>query len=588
MANRRPTKPQINKPNRNRRDRSDRGDKDNDSFKRSENGRNCDISTYGLRDGSSGKNDPSFWNKMTGIYRPATSIPINAQLGVNPLLSGFNSSEVESPLASIPGIMVMHFTPVVGQCTTSTDPLNALLTSSYAWYRSNYRAASRYEPADIGIYYVGISSAAMMWAEFTRIIGLVRLSKMRNLYYPQQLVRALGYDYENLAKNLSDLEELINTFASQLRRWPIPSELAVTKRWAQLSSNVYKDADSETAQTYVWQTNGFYTYNEGSETIAGKLEWNAFSTDTVPWSQNTVASQATLTIDNIAEIIQQMMTPFFGSSSMAQIASDTSSALGVGALFTIPDIAPNFTIEPKYELEEQAQIENALFIGAVSPSDITQTVPNPSANQASYLTQTVTPHVVFPIGSDLTARPLVLTHNKIVNFHNPHEISSDDIMVNTRFMPTGRIYSDSDGEHITLDAYGTEIATTFKVVVMCDTNRDGNPHGVQKVGLSSWVYDQSAPASETIATLYHSLVLSQLISAFDWHPIVYKYARGMVSAPYTDYFTGGNTDADAYCMVGVEGDIDQYAQISNTELKSLHTAAVMSAFFVDKVTYYTP
>lgn len=288
----------------------------------------ADLGAFGMRDGSSGKNDPRFWNKFTSIAENAARIPFNTKLGVPITLqpkvtsnSAFNLAANNSNNIAAPGICVMRFAPVVGKCDSSLSPLNTLLTSSYAWYRTNYRAASKYEPADIGIYYVAIASATMLWAEFVRICGLVRAAKARNLYSAQLLVRSLGYNFSDLARNLADLESDLNVFASQIRRWAIPKDLSVVARWVQLSSNVYADSQTETAQLYVWQTEGYYAYEEGTDAAypAGKLVWHSFaplrsSSATTPIGVGTplpvtLSDDSLIDYDYISSLLNSILQP---------------------------------------------------------------------------------------------------------------------------------------------------------------------------------------------------------------------------------------------------------------------------------------
>lgn len=545
-----------------------------------------DLSARGLRDGSSGKNDIRFWNKFPGLFDPATRIQRRTQVGADFELGSGSSVVSNSATPVVPGIMILRFAPTIGVCKQSSDPVNQLLTSSYAWYRNHYRAASRYEPVDIGLYNIGIASAASVWCEFSRVIGLVKAAKQDNLYFARDIVNALGYDFENLNANLADAQQMINTLASELRRWSLPADLAVVSRWAQLSSNVYKDSDSPTAQIYVWQMDGYYQYVEGNVSATpptvGYLKYVKFNQRLAATPQ-LVAGTAKMTLDDMAEIANTLMLPFFGSSALAQIAADTAQALDYAGLMKYPDLAADFVIEPKYEPEEQAQIENSLFVGNVTPSDITQAVVSPNANQPNYLIQTVS--TVFPEGS--TVAPFFLEHGKFINYHDDKN-TADDVMINTRMMPTGKVSVTGTDVRITLSSYGTEIPTLFYLVTKSNLITTSAPTGLNavQIGFTSAFALNPGVSSELDVQINNYSLLTTLISAFDWHPQVYVYGMKLGYASGVLPWFGGSSDQLQFLRALL--DFDEYSTINDSELRQLHTAAVMSAFFIDKVTYYNP
>lgn len=561
----------------------------------------ADFSNFGLRSGSSGKNDISFWNKFPALFSNATRIQAPSQVGSvlpwdprpmsNDALNRQLSSSVNN--ASVPGIMVLRYIPTIGEVQNNRSPINQLLTSSYAWYRSHYRAAARYEPADIGIYYTAISSAAMLWAELTRLVGLVRMYKSRNLYSARSIIQSLGYDCDDLVTNLANLEQFVNTFAAQLRQWPLPKELSLAARWVQLSSNIYKDSDDDTAQLYVWQTNGYYVFEEGaSDNPAGRLTYKEWIT--VRDRINEGDDFGTMTYSDIVSKINRLLDPFFGSSSMAQLASDTSTAIGEANMYDYPDIRPNFVIEPKYEPEEQAQIENATFLGIVTiprgsgALDITQVIPDPSANTATYLTQ----HVGFDMAATAEAGvedyPLFLQTNRVLNVHGK-EMSPEDVMINTRMMPVGTVTSELDTPeanyyNVTMTSYGTEIPTTMTIASISEVK--GSLYTALITFGSGTSIDLSvinAPGTYLQLSMTSYVMKSILPNAFDWHPTFYTFARGLRYGENERTYYGGSSQYD---FIGATVDYDEYTLVDDDQLTELHKVAALSALYIPSVSYY--
>lgn len=538
----------------------------------------ADLSGYGLRDGSSGKNDISFWNKFPGLFSNATRIQAASQVGSRlPWnVTQMDNDALEMPLSSavnnvsVPGVMVMRFIPTIGEAMNGRSPINQLLTSSYAWYRSHYRASARYEPADIGIYDVAISSASMLWAELTRLVGLLRMYKSRNLYTARAVIQALGYDCEDLVTNMANLEQFVNTFAAQLRQWPLPRELSLAARWVQLSSNVYKDSDSDTAQLYLWQTNGYYVYQEGtSASTAGMLVYNEWKImrDRIMNGDEC----GTMTFENIVSKVNRILDPFFGSSSMAQLASDTSTAVGEQNMYDYPDINPNFIIEPKYEPEEQAQIENATFLGIVAPLDtdnffnIKQVVGDPATNTATYLQQQIAFDIPTTKSAGFSETPLFLQMNRVLNVHGK-TMTPDDIMINTRMMPVGTVSVEVDNSSpttpsyyysVTLTAYGTEVPTTMTLVSSSIVNSNLYT-ALLTFGSGSRINlsNLSLPGDNLRLTAVPYIMKNILASAFDWHPVFYTFASGFQYGLNEKTYYGGSAQTD---FIGATVDYDEYS-----------------------------
>lgn len=480
------------------------------------------------RDGS---NDSSWYALNPQLLQDAGQLSFNNPLGVG--LPGIMTGSDLSSLMYTPGVMRIHFLPGIGYSSNNASAVNLAARRIYTFVRHANSGSANYDSPDLMMYLLAVNSAYLTYAQCVRAYGIANVYSMFNRYLPDALLRAAGFDPNDVRSNLADFRYGINIAAAKLGQLAIPSSMKYFKRSAWLVNGVYADSPTAKSQLYVMATDAYYLLEEKTSESGTSLSFHGAQTDTNP---RTVASWLQILNNQIAALVE--------SEDIGIMAGDILKAYGSNALMIAPPIAENYVVSPVYNEEVLTQINNANAIGGspffgtnwdTSTLNITQ---NPNTGAIIY-----TP--TFNFGG-LFAHPL--------DYRKPITIRSDfpqpaDVMVATRFMMGGT--EDTAGgespQKLSIQNMGTEVVTNY---------------AIYKYGGANWTLNT------TEIDGYNWSLTPELLadySKFDWAPPLY-------------YVTGGDTSENV--VSAVVQDWDNVTTIGNPELRKLHETALLSLFNV--------
>lgn len=273
-----------------------------------------------------------------------------------------------------PGIMTFTTLAGPGRSIDATSAANIAANNIYAFVRYANSGSRNYDPQDIMLYLLAMDECYMWFSNIVRIYGVMRTYSLKNKYMPRVYAKALGFDFDNLNKNLAQLRVIIETFALKVNAFAVPGGLSYFARHIWLYQHLWKDNDSPRAQVYAFKPYCYRVYDETSVPTGGQLVAHDIDYDTP------------MTVDDIASICDAIINPLSYSEDAGIMSGDILKAFGSNIVrLIVPDM--NYYVEPVFNSTHEVldQIHNAVCVyngiwNSIDP-DITQ---DPSNNYLVY------------------------------------------------------------------------------------------------------------------------------------------------------------------------------------------------------------
>lgn len=472
-------------------------------------------------------NDIAWYSANPELLRAA------AQMG----FSNYTGEQIQGTGLGVPGVMAMYWCPDIPEYAA-----NIAANDQYSFVVHANSRNTRYNSPDLMILELAGMQVFSAIAAGMRAYGIMKKYPGLNAYRPDVLVRAMGFDANDLRSNLSQMWFDLNNLISQSKQIWIPNTVPLNNRWFWLNSNVYMDGNSAKDQYYLFVQGRFFQYSETSSSTGGQLV-------TVPgWDPQT----STVTWDAFVTMVQTMINALIDSEDRGIIFGDILKAYGEEKIFALNPITADFSVEPEYNAEVLTQIENCTITG--SPQNLMLGVTQTNERGV---------YPLYGFGAAPTNAPLYGKSFSILNFHQADYPTADQIVIATRLTSLG--YASDTGGTPESPTYNTHPAVRgTEVVYGCALF--GYEYGVNGRTLSQVNSQFTTSTGLSVSTVFNW-------AAFDWAPWLYQI-------PATRPFDPSQTE------VGFEptmmfGDYSNWAVITMKDLQKLHTMASLSLFGVN-------
>lgn len=513
-------------------------------------------------------NDVRWYANNPELLRSAASIPFSTTTG---LPIPFGSFDQHTNQNAVPGVCAIKWRPSIGGAFN--DAINQAANSTYSFVvHANSRNKS-YDAPDLMLMILAGANLFSMLGHGIRAYGVMRTFDQRNAYLPEALITAMGFNYDDLKSNLSDMWFGLNELIARISQIWIPNTFPLIERWFWMNSNVYIDSSSVKGQFYIFRPSYYLVYHEEGDYFADD---HVASLNYTAWYSSTSKSEQ-LTWAEYLKAMNAMFKPLLNSQDRGMIFGDILKAYGADKLYGMPAITSDYQIVPIYDREVLTQIENATAFKQ-APESITQ---DPTTNDIyeKYYTP-ATQSVTYP---DWSSGVIVPPATQILNFHQMEVPTPEQVMVATRLKCAG-VAPTANGKGLTgyigtqaggvLPATsGTEVCTEFIYYTHnydVENGRTLSPYrtlNVYNAALDGW-------------TPWF------IWTSFDWAPWIYVIPN--VAQPWSSVNTPVNKEvvealnAKLYPEYGI-GDYDMYTTINIEELKKMHQTAVYSEFGVPTI-----
>lgn len=490
-------------------------------------------------------NDFSWYNRFSQFTEYAGTVPFGTPIGNS--LELWQTGAKFSNIA-VPGLMSLRFIPGVGHSANNNSPINR---SSIRWYstmRMKQQASGRYDQQDMMIGLIALDSANMFHAWLKRILGIANVSDPMNRYKPDVLLMANGVDPDDVRDNPADYWGYLNKFAADMAHFVIPKEFNLYKRHQWMVSGIYRDADADRAQMYMFVPDGFWVY-DNTQTVGSTLNYQR-----LPITEGGQVPTY-MKLSDIQAIGNAIMLGLCNDEDISQICGDLRNALGDSGMVGLEETPRDYKILSTYDVRVLSQIENAV----VMPADFTNNVitQNPSVNNGAILYQPK-----FKNGN-VYYNQAWQGRNALINFHMSGKPDVESVIEATRLTAIYEGTFPSDiADYWEPTVYGTEILIEMRMWII---NNDGNTFSKQPI---PYPFNNTIVINPTAGTYGQSLDQIAQLACFDWHPQVAVFRT--VGSGASQYL--------AFC--GMLLDYDLTATVAPSKILDMHDASIMSMLYI--------
>lgn len=560
----------------------DRGEKEYGKKSKSRSKRKLDSEVTESSDtnatvGRSGHNDIAWYSKNLALLNNAANIsyanPVGQQLSRGTSLAPTFQD-------SFPGIAVYNLVPGPGVATGGTDPVNIAAKNIYSYIRQANSGGKNYDPNDLMSYLLAVDEAYMLYFDAARILGVINLYNNENRYAPRVIVRALGWDYDDILSNLANFKYYINAFANKLNALPVPKLWPFYQRHAWMYGGIYADGTSPKAQLYAFApTIARYRDDATGKLVAFTL--TELSTDVI--GARVTSPAAARTVKSFKIATDKVFEHLINSQDVGTMGGDIKKAFGEGGLITASMVPDNYVIVPTYDEEVLSQFQNATITDGIYNVDITMDNSIDGGNVVYTPMLSVKPKSVSDyVGSSFKAvcKILPYQYDTIVNL-SLNDPKPGDTVVATRLQCVAKRdgYKMLDG---TTNAWA-KAEPSEKIVQANAYALDIEFCGTEIVSaMNIWHFGFDSeghwtPRSSTIAgcqmviqqSLSGFLASLDMLSKFKFHPIGHYAVYSQPSGGDVKFVEGGAI-----------AEIDNYAIIQHEVLGNMHSVCLLSMFDV--------
>lgn len=258
---------------------------------------------------------------------------------------------------AIAGLMVFNALPLWGEATSATAPTNIAgqkiqWLANVKWYNS-----VGYAPSDIMAMIMAVDSIHIFIIQAIRAYACCSKYSVQNKYLGRTLVRALGWDYDDIIQNLARFRYVVNEAITKVNQLHIPKVFYCVDSHIAMYSRIYTESPtlSEKSQLYAFRSNSTWVWNDADGTLTAK-PWQ--------WWTSSTSKHVYCTVSDFENTISAMLDPILTSEFIAKMDSDLLRVFSYDECFQLSPIGETLDIQFTYDPLVLCQIFNAEFVNA--------------------------------------------------------------------------------------------------------------------------------------------------------------------------------------------------------------------------------
>lgn len=310
----------------------------------------------------SSDNDVRWYAANPQLLSDFASIPYGYPLGMQ-----LNTNIGTLDSNSVPGVMALRFEPMIGDARTETSPVNIAMRNLFSIVRKYNSGGVNYDAPDMMLFLLAMDSVVMFHAWMRRAYGVLAAYSVKNRFYPDAIISAMGLDPVDLRENYAQFRGYINIFAKRASALALPGTLSYFARHAWMCDNIYVDsATSGKAQTYVYSPGSLLKFELSGNPAVGAL-------GRVPILNRPDGTIPNYTVSQLMSIGDELLNPLITNQDFNIMSGDILHAFGESNVIRLSPVPDDYLVLPVYSQEVLSQIENASVIWTGLPGGITQT-----------------------------------------------------------------------------------------------------------------------------------------------------------------------------------------------------------------------
>lgn len=493
------------------------------------------------------ENDVAWYKNYPELMKDSANIYFTYPLGRDLGLTVPSDLTYAPENYNIPGVMEIDWIPTIGDARFENSAVNIAAREIYNFVRYAQSGSKNYDATDLMMYLLAMDSIYSFYSNMVRAYGTLTLYSPHNRYLPDALLRAQGWNPDELRKNMAQFRWYINQFAYKIGSFAVPAHMTYFERHIWLNSGIYMDEPSNKAQFYVFKQTHDYKYD--STSAAGYLARLVYQE--IPEPSDHQGRDMMSAVTHMNALINYVL----GDEDFNTISGDILKAFGTDNLFTVSPISEDYVTIPTYSDEVLSQIQNITVLPPVLNSrkmtgydgmNIVQVGSSeemqPSLHQwVEFGLENSNPDY-FPIFQVTEMqRPLLLSSD---------EPTIDEVMVATRLMAILNNYEvNGNTMRIQGEAIPTEIVSAISIITI---KKDGS--------------------------LLFESISEPHVNAL--RPVTFKLSA-FNKAPWF-YVQSPEAGKDG-TIIGNTADFVNYAVMTHDDLKRMHETALYSEFYTPQI-----
>lgn len=448
---------------------------------------------------------------------------------------------------TIPGVCRLVLQPTVGHANKASDPINIAANRIYAYVRHANSGSKNYDAPDLMLYLIAVANVYGCMIQMQRALGTIGLYSVYNRYLPDVLLSAMGFDAGDLRANIANFRGRLNMLITKAASFAIPSNMPYFKNMVETLGNYYIEGGSMKNQLYVAYCPDFYFYQlntDGSGML--KIKQNTVNTTTA-W----------------LEYAEDMLDRLVYSEDMNIMSGDILKAYGTEGIYKLATIPEDYTIMPLMDVPVLEQFKNATTVGMIAngmsvydlDTDIKQEPQHAFLTSTCRITTKAIPSESPTKGNALALSLRTLAEDRLMTTMSK-DVSPELVMESSKFMIAGDNYTHEPGSAVaSLDLYPRNFIPLGFDLFYGDVQAD------QTIIWKETTYTYASPVNLTeIDTLAGLIRRHALLRNFKFAPAMHTLG----------YKQGSAEPAVSFAESEIFQDVDNYALISDSTLKSIH------------------
>ena len=502
-----------------------------------------------VKDGVTGRNDFSWYNRNPALTVAAASVPYPYRPGMQlpPILTDIDEPNRLQGF-DIPGVMALNWIPSVGTSNSPTDPASIAAKEVFAKVRSVFSGSIEADPPDFIIYLLALDSIFSYIGSLKRIYRVLNGYSPMNYQTPDALLNAMGIPKANIPAWRADktlLWQQINTLIGMTQKFKCPAVFDIFNRHYWMNDNVYTDDASANSQFYVFKQYSVCKYAVTGTPAVGCLQQ-------IP---ATIGVNPTAAFNFARSLIDAL-----ASSDDAYIISGYLTRAYEGfPVFVVDELKADETFSPLYVPEVLSQIENSTTVcGAGATNDVVTKI-----LESALITQN-------PSTNSIVSNPLGYSSNLVSTMTPLISIRAEvPSVVDTVEATRLSAYMDYSQPAVDTNYHPVDCGTELPLFWRYYSVNSTNTKFIEDMHIISQTFDVNMKYPDTIvSTTDGSWVIdSLLMSSFDWAPriileISMSNAQGVQNGVWPMMWW----------------DVHNVTSVSYEQMKEIHRVCLLSEF----------
>lgn len=179
---------------------------------------------------------------------------------------------------TVPGIILADYTPAISASAGNNNYATRTAQTYYQYVTQGFTGGVTFEAADLLMTALAACNVFIALEDFRRAMGILSYYLQFNKYYAKAMVRALGYDYDDLVAHRADYVAQFNIRVEQVNKlFAVPKTFNLLNREMFIAKYLFTDTKTpEYSTVYGYKPANLLKYQATRVATGTSLSWFPF------------------------------------------------------------------------------------------------------------------------------------------------------------------------------------------------------------------------------------------------------------------------------------------------------------------------